>query len=167
MFMRRNGFTLIELLVTVGIIAMLAGMFLPTLSKARERGRSTCCLNNLKQVFLAMEMYRPENDGCYPVAAQLPSLHLNNDPRICDVLHSYLRSPEVFRCLSDRTGYYRSEGSSYEWNTMLNGRKKETGSMFMSPATTWMLYDYEDFHGPSRRNFVFLDGHASHLPLAQ
>jgi len=162
-----EGFTLIELLVVAAIISILAALLLPTLGQARERGRSAFCLNNLKQLYLALDMYQQENNGFFPIAAAMPSLHLNEDPRICDVLHPYLQSEKVFRCPSDRGGFYfLREGSSYEWNVMLNGRKNETGG----PATTttmWALYDYKDFHGLQRRNFVFLDGHASDQPLAQ
>jgi len=64
-FMIRS-FTLIELLVVIAIIAILAAMLLPALGKAREQGRKTVCINNLKQVSLAFGMYGNDFDGWFP-----------------------------------------------------------------------------------------------------
>ncbi len=60
--MAKKGFTLIELLVVIAIIAVLMAILMPTLNTAREQGRRTVCLGNLKQLTLAWIMYADENN---------------------------------------------------------------------------------------------------------
>ena len=64
---QKRGFTLIELLVVIAIIGILASLLLPALSRARERGRQTACLNNLRQVSLAIHLYADDFSDSLPV----------------------------------------------------------------------------------------------------
>src|SRR3954452_12969436 len=74
----RRAFTLVELLVVIGIIAVLIGILLPALNRAREAAKSTACLSNIRQLSVAFVMYANENKGCLPASSRGGS-PLDND----------------------------------------------------------------------------------------
>jgi prepilin-type N-terminal cleavage/methylation domain-containing protein len=67
---RVDGFTLVELLVVIGIIALLIGILIPTLSKARAAANRTACLSNVRQLGVGIIMYCNTNGGWFPTCAE-------------------------------------------------------------------------------------------------
>ncbi len=124
-----RAFTLIELLVVIAIIAILAAMLLPALARAKESGKRIACLNNLRQLSLAAQLYVGDNQGVYP-----PRSNTNRWP---DKLYDdYGKSVKLLLCPSETTspGSFGSSDSNNVADAaprsyMINGWNDYFGAM--------------------------------------
>jgi prepilin-type N-terminal cleavage/methylation domain-containing protein/prepilin-type processing-associated H-X9-DG protein len=165
-----RAFTLVELLVVIALIATLAALLLPTFGRAKESGRATVCLSNLHQIGLALQLYVQDYRNRLPYMRDRSLTSTNELPGPDLVLSNYLGNIHVLQCPSDSQNLFLTTGSSYSWNSLLNGEDADhlvaLGINF-DPHQIPLMYDKDRFHkarGTRKEvNYLYADGHIKNL----
>ena len=157
-----TAFTLIELLVVIAIIGILTSLLIPTISMAKDKARDVHCKNNLRQLGIALRLYADDNRGRYPHIQESWNPQASDGPPRNGAFRALL-APEInenqlFLCLKDTSGEFERGGTSYEWNTLLNGKLIDSDRRTQARSRA-LLFDSEERH-EGQRNAVFEDGRA-------
>jgi prepilin-type N-terminal cleavage/methylation domain-containing protein/prepilin-type processing-associated H-X9-DG protein len=160
----RGAFTLVELLVVIAILAVLAALAFPAVQEYAERGKVVKCVQNLRTLGAALNLYLAENDGQMPTMLLGREKITDDAPVIDNTLDRYVSDKAVFACPSDPQ-FAKLTGTSYHWNNALN-KQHVSALRFMladQPMHIPLMGDKEGFHkDPEHKvNILYADGHAS------
>ncbi len=177
---RRRAFTLVELLVVIAIIAILAALIFPVFARAKGSARQTQCINNMKQVGTAIDLYMGDYDDIFPSAVDpfdkfrpeiwdaFPEFkqRIPFMPLLHEALQPYLKNLDVFHCPSDvgsqvmdnhpyidfdtSPSMFATYGTSYAFRTEI-AFKYFSQTGFQLPANVNVLFDGSGhWHGSTR-----------------
>lgn len=124
--LRPAAFTLVELLTVIAVIALLAALLFPAVSRATGQARATACLSNLRQIGTSLRLYLDENVNRFPIMLNRSKGSASPATNAIEqVLATHLGSPDILHCPSDRERFFEETGSSYFWNFLLNGQRAD------------------------------------------
>lgn len=145
----RAGFTVMELAITLTLVAITLSIGIYGYQRAIPHARAIACRQNLQDLSRALQLYLSEHQEIMPIlAAGRASIEEHEKPTLDTVLRPYLDHPESLRCPDDREGLYESSGTSYYWNSVLNGQRSSNLRFLLmqDEALIPVISDKEAFH---------------------
>lgn len=162
---RQRGFTLIELLVVIAIIAILAAILFPVFARAREKARQTSCLNNQRQIALAIMMYAQDYSEMLPSSSSVwQNINLTGKVLVCPtagITNSYvynnsLSGVALGMVTNPTTAMLTADGVAHAATTA-------TSLFLATPAITGVAYTVKDLAPRHANKFMcsYVDGHVA------
>ncbi len=159
-----GGFTIVEILVVIAILGLLASILIPSFNRMKRSAQSTLCVGKLREIGIGLNTYFLDHGNTFPTLVAARESRDEDNPAMDTVLLDYVGDETVFQCPSDHAGFFERTGSSYFWNSIINGQKP--GNMDMLGLTDKasgipIASDKENFHEHvgDGVNMLYADGH--------
>lgn len=161
---RRRGFTLMEVSVAIAIVMILAAIGIPAFDRMKDQARSAGCVQKLRHLGSCVNLYATDHGMKLPVMAAARHDKSEEIPVLDTVLADYVSDETYFHCPADHDRIWERTGTSYFWNSTLNGQHLghlDFLGLTQNDVGIPMVADKENFHKNvgDEVNVLYADGH--------
>ncbi|MEM1443684.1 MAG: hypothetical protein AAGF67_15165 [Verrucomicrobiota bacterium] len=158
--------TLIEIFVAVSIVAVVAALLVPTMTRVKASARSAQCMGKLRDIGVGLNNYFVDRGMIFPELVVARESKEDDLPAIDTLLLEYVGDETAFQCPADHEGIFEKTGSSYFWNSLINGQRlgnMELLGMIRKESGIPIASDKENFHEHvgDGVNVLYADGHVT------